>query len=111
MLRSASTSTQQLCRCAAAGFQAILRGKAIPKPYAAPRFELPLVNSIDPRLLLGGVLFGVGWGLTGMCPGPAIVAAVAKPVPQVLAYVGGMLGGMWLQGLVAPGAAPKPATA
>jgi uncharacterized membrane protein YedE/YeeE len=70
------------------------------------------VNKIDPKLLLGGVLFGAGWGLSGMCPGPAVVAAVGAPVPQVLAYVGAMMAGFWIEGvwegLAKPQAKPMP---
>lgn len=50
---------------------------------------------IDTRLLLGAVLFGMGWGLSGMCPGPA-VANVVRPSPQVFAAVASMLAGMAL---------------
>jgi uncharacterized membrane protein YedE/YeeE len=92
------------------GFQAILRSKSLKKPFACATWELPVVNSIDPRLVLGGLLFGSGWGITGACPGPAIVALVAKPVPQIVAYCVSMLVGMWVQPVVAPDAAPKPAT-
>jgi hypothetical protein len=92
------------------GFQAILRSKSLKKPFACARWDLPLVNSIDPRLVLGGVLFGVGWGLTGVCPGPGLVALVAKPGPQLAAYCAAMLAGMWIQPVVAPNAAPKLAT-
>lgn len=41
------------------------------------------------QLAVGSVLFGAGWGICGMCPGSAIVAAVATPFAPVLAYVGG----------------------
>jgi uncharacterized membrane protein YedE/YeeE len=82
-----------------------MRLRVITKPYAAPKFDVPAVNTIDPKLLLGGVLFGAGWGISGMCPGPAVVAAVATPVPQILAYVGAMLAGMWVQKVLLPTAA------
>lgn len=45
------------------------------KPLLAARFELPGNRTIDTRLAVGAVLFGVGWGLAGLCPGPAIAAA------------------------------------
>ena len=50
-------------------------------------------SQIDWKLLLGGVLFGAGWGVGGMCPGPAIVA-LAHPQPQLVAMVASMLIGM-----------------
>lgn len=101
-----------LLRHRTSGFQAILRGKALAKPYACDKFDNPKVTSIDMRLAVGGVLFGAGWGISGMCPGPAVVAAVAMPVAPVLAYVGAMMAGMWVQGVLAPkDKAVKPATA
>ncbi len=66
------------------------------KPLFTPGFCIPSSSVIDGRLLTGGLLFGAGWGLAGMCPGPAIVAAVAGD-PHVLAYLGSMAGGMWLE--------------
>ena len=50
---------------------------------------------VDRRLLLGAVLFGTGWGVSGMCPGPA-VANLVRPSPQVPAAVASMLAGMAL---------------
>jgi uncharacterized membrane protein YedE/YeeE len=95
-----------------AGFRAIPRGNKIPKPYACDNFDAPKSSSIDLKLALGGVLFGAGWGISGMCPGPALVAAVATPLAPVLAYVGAMMAGMWVQGLVEPKEkAAKPAAA
>jgi len=43
------------------------------KPLFESRFYLPTQSIINTRLILGAVLFGVGWGLSGLCPGPAIV--------------------------------------
>ena len=42
------------------------------RPLAAPAFETPTRTSIDLRLVGGAALFGVGWGIGGLCPGPAI---------------------------------------
>src|SRR5690606_38391094 len=48
-----------------------------PAPVLDRQFRLPAASRIDPRLLVGGALFGVGWGLAGYCPGPALTAAAA----------------------------------
>lgn len=78
------------------GFQAIARGKWIPKPACAPCFSAPAVTQVDSKLLMGGILFGAGWGISGMCPGPAVVSLV-QPSQQLLAYVGAMMAGMALE--------------
>lgn len=54
-------------------FPAILRRA---RPVVAPRFLLPQAAIVDARLVAGASLFGVGWGLSGLCPGPALVALV-----------------------------------
>jgi uncharacterized membrane protein YedE/YeeE len=51
---------------------------------------------IDRDLLVGAALFGLGWGLSGLCPGPAIVALVARERGE-LVFVGAMVAGMLLQ--------------
>lgn len=57
--------------------------------------EIPNSTVIDRRLLVGGLLFGAGWGLGGFCPGPALVALGAG-LPGAAAFVLSMLVGMWL---------------
>ena len=42
-------------------------------PLMAPAFSLPNKNLVDRRLIVGAVLFGIGWGISGYCPGPAFV--------------------------------------
>ena len=63
--------------------------------WAGP-LHLPTRRDIDSRLVLGGILFGVGWGLAGLCPGPAIVA-LASFGPGMLVCSGSMLAGMALR--------------
>jgi uncharacterized protein len=67
-------------------------------PLLGGKFQVPTRQDIDARLLLGGALFGVGWGLGGFCPGPAL-ASLTTGAPLVLGFVASMLGGMWLFGV------------
>lgn len=62
-------------------------------PLFSPRFHLPALRGIDPKLIAGAALFGVGWGLSGYCPGPALVS-VGGGTTAVLAFVGAMLAGI-----------------
>lgn len=57
--------------------------------------QVPTRRDIDRRLVLGGFGFGVGWGLVGFCPGPALVALGAGEL-KALVFVSAMLGGMGL---------------
>lgn len=57
--------------------------------------HLPMRRDIDRRLVLGSLGFGIGWGLAGFCPGPALVAAGAGQV-KALVFVAAMAGGMAL---------------
>lgn len=63
------------------------------KPLLQARFVIPTVSSIDRKLLLGGILFGTGWGISGLCPGPAIVSLPAV-TPQLATYIAAMVAGM-----------------
>lgn len=62
-------------------------------PYCAQAFVHPTATAIDRRLALGAVLFGIGWGLVGYCPGPAS-ASLGFGNPGTLLFVGPMLLGM-----------------
>ena len=55
----------------AIGYYVVLKQK---RPLFAERFHLPTVKDIDLRLVGGSAVFGVGWGLSGFCPGPAIAS-------------------------------------
>jgi len=68
--------------------------KKFHKPFFAPKFFVPTKRELDPKLLGGSTLFGFGWGLSGYCPAPAIVAAGGGVTP-VLAFLFSMLLGMW----------------
>jgi hypothetical protein len=59
------------------------------RPMLADEFQVPGNTTIDRRLAAGAVLFGVGWGLVGLCPGPAL-AAVTIGGGKALAFLGAM---------------------
>ena len=63
-------------------------------PLAALGFPTYLTR-LDTPLLAGAALFGVGWGLSGYCPGPALIAGGAG-VREAMWFLPAMLGGMWL---------------
>lgn len=67
----------------------------LPHPLLASNFDLPTRRDLDPRLILGAALFGAGWGLAGLCPGPALTALVPGGFGLVL-FILTMLVGMWL---------------
>jgi len=68
------------------------------RPVMAEAFCIPQVRTIDPMLLTGAALFGAGWGLVGLCPGPAI-AGLAFGLWQPWLFVIAMLAGMILHRL------------
>ena len=68
-------------------------------PVLAGGFSLPSNTRLDTPLILGSALFGVGWGLVGFCPGPA-VAAVVTGLPAVLGFAAAMVAGMALHAWV-----------
>lgn len=60
--------------------------RKLDKPWFAERFHAPGLDHIDRRLLSGAVLFGLGWGLVGLCPGPALVN-IASLDGRILGFV------------------------
>lgn len=50
-------------------------------PLVAANFHLPTAKDIDRRLISGAALFGIGWGLAGLCPGPALASLLVNPIP------------------------------
>lgn len=69
------------------------------KPVFADGFSLPTSRDIDAKLLAGAAMFGVGWGLSGLCPAPALVNITTAFV-DVLAFVSAMLVGMLVHKMV-----------
>jgi uncharacterized membrane protein YedE/YeeE len=81
------------------GYRMVLKR---PKPILAERFYLPNSSIIDGRLLLGAAVFGIGWGLSGFCPGPAIVA-LSLLAKGTLVFVPAMLAGIAVARLLTQG--------
>jgi len=69
------------------------------RPFFHDVFHLPTRADLDGRLLMGSAIFGVGWGLGGYCPGPA-VTGLPLAATGTLVFVFTMLIGMWLAKLV-----------
>ena len=76
---------------AAAGFALARRQSA---PLFATKFSWPSRSDIDAPLVTGSVLFGIGWGLSGICPGPALVNLAGLTAPIVV-FVAAMIVGMF----------------
>jgi uncharacterized protein len=65
------------------------------RPWLAGTFAIPTRRDVDRRLVGGATLFGVGWGLVGLCPGPAL-ANLSRGSAEVAVFVGAMLAGVVL---------------
>lgn len=69
------------------------------RPLFAERFALPTKKDLDPRLISGAALFGIGWGIAGYCPGPALTSLArggAGALVFTLTMLAGIGLGVWL---------------
>jgi hypothetical protein len=69
-----------------------VQGKML-RPFFAEGFSLPDRNDLTPRLIGGSALFGIGWGIAGLCPGPGFAALAIAPQSAAI-FVAAMLAGM-----------------
>jgi uncharacterized protein len=82
--------------------------RRVHRPLLDSRFFIPQTLSVDARLMLGSALFGVGWGLVGVCPGPA-VAALAFGLWEAWLFFLAMIAGMLVHRTVMTRAGTGPA--
>ena len=79
----------------ALGVVAFARARRRDRSWTGTPIEIPNIKTIDRRLVTGGVLFGIGWGIAGFCPGPALVA-LGSGMGSAGIFVAAMLVGMVL---------------
>jgi uncharacterized protein len=63
------------------------------KPWVSDKFDLPTRKDIDFKLIAGAAMFGIGWGLAGYCPGPAMASVISGGV-DALVFVAALLVGL-----------------
>lgn len=66
-----------------------------PTPLFEAKFHVPSRRDIDRRLVLGAATFGVGWGLSGYCPGPGLASLTSGPLPVL--FVAALAAGMYVE--------------
>jgi uncharacterized membrane protein YedE/YeeE len=79
------------------GFNRVLK---LTRPFFAERFYVPTRNDIDRRIIVGPAVFGIGWGLAGFCPGPALTA-LGYGSASAFIFVAAMCVGMVLARFIA----------
>ena len=84
--------------CHAVAFRVVTRRAS---PILAERFHLPSRSDVDRPLIVVAILFGIGWGLAGFCPGPA-VTSLASIAAEVGVFVSAMFVGMFLNRFIKP---------
>ena len=67
--------------------------RRLDSPFADAGFSLPGTSGIDRKLTVGAILFGAGWGISGLCPGPGLANLAINPLPA-LAFVAALFAGM-----------------
>ena len=77
------------------GLVAFSIAKQRTRSFLGEAMHLPTARDIDPRLIVGSLLFGTGWGIAGFCPGPALVS-MGSGQPKAVVFVVAMLVGMGL---------------
>ena len=83
----------------AVGVFAFAWAKKRRQPVLGEAFDWPASEQIDRRVVIGSLVFGIGWGLAGFCPGPALVSLAAGQ-EKALYFVGAMIFGMIAFGLM-----------
>lgn len=63
------------------------------RPFAGEQYDTPGTTLVDRKLVAGAVLFGIGWGIAGICPGPALVNLAIAPV-QTFPFIAAMIVGI-----------------
>lgn len=76
---------------AAIAFRFVLKR---PRPVFDARFHVGDARRIDAPLVIGSILFGIGWGIAGYCPGPAVALLAVPGNPELPLFFGGMLAGI-----------------
>ena len=79
---------------------AVFAAKRLRAPLASDTFRWPELTVVDRPLVAGAALFGVGWGLGGYCPGPALLGAASGNLGAIV-FVGAMIAGMLVRHLSA----------
>lgn len=80
----------------AIGFRLVLKRSA---PLVGGGFRLPERDEVDAPLVAGAAIFGIGWGIAGFCPGPALVGA-AVGLADAWIFLPAMIAGSWLAGRI-----------
>lgn len=67
------------------------------QPMYEATFSVPTSQILDKRLIIGSGIFGIGWGLVGLCPGPALASVFTENGVKALIFIAAMVGGVLLQ--------------